>query len=287
MRATRAGAEWCTRARLPDRRYPLVDGVHRAGSAFQQGGKDHDLEEISEPRLIEPRQQVVRRQRFAGNGGHECAHAYEEEERRQHRQRARGDARNNGIAVAREMARDRQDDHRADDVVAGVGQAARQPSVIPAVRGCEGLRNAAAERRQGEYDECGVDAVEQDGNPGENAFDALVSECGSRSRSRPSGTTCRRSGAHRTLPMRSRPRRPRTPRGSGPRRARRRFRIPAMRDPGARGRNCGSRARAVVARKRKSIAHTTHQITVATAIAAIPPQGPAGRKNSAISRPVA
>ena len=84
------------------------------------------------PRLIQPREQVVRGQRFARNGGHECAHAYEEEERRQHRQGARGNARHDGVAVAGEMARDRKDDHRADDVVAGIGQAARQPSVMPA-----------------------------------------------------------------------------------------------------------------------------------------------------------
>ena len=43
----------------------------------------------------------------------------------------------------------------------------------------------------------------------------------------------------------------------------------------------------IVGANTKVVEHTTHQIAVATAIAAIPPHGPAGRKNSAISRPVA
>ena len=96
--------------------------------------------------------------------------------RRKHRQRAGEDARNDRVAVAGQVAQHRQDDDRADDVVAGVGHSADRPAA--------GLRNArrmppgtrSPKVHQREHDEQRVDAVEEVGDVAEQPLDGVVAE---------------------------------------------------------------------------------------------------------------
>ena len=79
---------------------PLIDGMHEARAALEQRGEDHELKQVAESGQIEPLQQIVRRQRRAGNVRVVGHHAGEEHERGQHRQRPGDEAGDHGVAIA-------------------------------------------------------------------------------------------------------------------------------------------------------------------------------------------
>ena len=129
MRKARAAPERVPAAAAPGVADALVDRVHRAGAAFQQRGEDHQLEQQAEQRQVEALQQEVRRQRDRADLRVVGHHAAEEQQRRQHRQGAGDQAGDDRVAVAGQVTQHRQDHHRADDVVAGIGHPAGHPAV--------------------------------------------------------------------------------------------------------------------------------------------------------------
>ena len=86
------------------------------------------LEEQMEDGNADALEHEIGRQRGALHLGIESDHRDEEEQRREHRQRPGDDAGDDRVAVAGQVAQHRQDHHRADDVVAGISEAARAPS---------------------------------------------------------------------------------------------------------------------------------------------------------------
>ncbi len=74
------------------------------------------------------------------------------------------------------MAGHRQDDHRPDDVVAGIGGSTDQGVRADLDRNGERGGDVVAERAQGQHQEQAVDAIEQDRDPGEQLLDHLAAE---------------------------------------------------------------------------------------------------------------
>src|SRR3546814_3798630 len=83
----RRAAKFAAAPRPISCRYPFVDRVDPAGSAFEQRGEDHELKPDTEPGQFETLTQKVGRQRLALNGRIICYHADEEEQCRQHGKR--------------------------------------------------------------------------------------------------------------------------------------------------------------------------------------------------------
>ncbi len=73
------------------------------------------------------------------------------------------------------MAQHGQDNDRANDVVADVGDTVDSPAVDLRMSG-EGARNTIAEGDQGDHDEDRVDPVEEVRNVAEQPLDCVISE---------------------------------------------------------------------------------------------------------------
>ena len=107
--------------------------------------------------------------------GIEGDHRNEEKHSRKHRERAGDDAGNDCVAAAHQVAQHGQNNDRADDVVADVGDAADSPAVDLRMSG-ECARNTIAERDQGDHDEDRIDPVEEVRNVAEQPLDCVISE---------------------------------------------------------------------------------------------------------------
>ena len=127
-RTTTAIPRRCTYGKLsaaachPGMTDPFVDCVDRTGSALEQRREDHRLEENVKQRNADALEKEVRGERRALHLRVECDHRDEEEQRGKHRQRSRDRACNHRIAIAHEMAKDRQDHDCADDIVSEIGE---------------------------------------------------------------------------------------------------------------------------------------------------------------------
>ena len=127
-RQPRAVRQALARGALPGVVDAFVDGVDRARPAFEQGREDHRLEQQMEGGQADALEQEIGGQGRALNFGVKGHHRNEEEQRREHRQRPGDHARDDGVAVAGQVPKDRQDHHRADDIVAEIGEAVERPA---------------------------------------------------------------------------------------------------------------------------------------------------------------
>ena len=118
---------------------------------------------------IQAQQQEIRRQRFAADLRVVGNHADEKQQGRNHGEGPRQGAGNERIAVALQMPQNRQNDHRADHVIAGVGKSTEHPSLVR--RGRRQIReDSIAEGEERQHHEDGIHGVEENRNPLEQTF---------------------------------------------------------------------------------------------------------------------